>query len=106
MAVEISESVRKVQKFSRYARGFCIFFFITLGLVFLLGASTVLFGAGMPGAKISFGPYAITGDHFLTPAATSVGNHRAGRHIRDPLHRVVPSVPAVPQLHRGMHLHA
>lgn len=73
MAVEISESVRKVQKFSRYARGFCIFFFITLGLVFLLGASTVLFGAGMPGAKISFGPYAITGDHFLTPAAKAWG---------------------------------
>lgn len=73
MAAEVSEPVRKIQKFSRYARGFCIFFFITLGLVFVLGASTVLFGKGMAGAKINFGPYAITSDHFVTPATKAWG---------------------------------
>src|SRR5262245_9402031 len=72
MDVEISDSVRKVQAFSRYARGFCIFLFITLGIAFLLAAGTVMFGIA-PGSRIGFGPYFIAGDHFLTPAAKAWG---------------------------------
>jgi len=72
MEAEVSDSIRKIQKFSRYARGFCIFFYITLTLVFLAGVVTVLLGV-RPGAKINFGPYAITGDHFVTPATKAWG---------------------------------
>lgn len=67
------EQIRKVQKFSRYARGFCLFLFVTLGIAALLGLGAVLFGPGVSGAKVSFGAYTISGDHFVEPGAKAWG---------------------------------
>ena len=68
MDAQTQAQIVKVQKFSRYARAFCILLMVMLGLMSLWALRNVVFGPGASGFRMSFGPYTIRGDQFTTPA--------------------------------------
>jgi hypothetical protein len=60
----IQAQVRKVRRFSRYARAFCTLAFVFLGFAALLLLVNVLFGGRGP--KVGFGVYTVATDQLIT----------------------------------------
>lgn len=65
MDSELRVEVRKVQVFSRFARGICVLALGLMSFAVLLGILAILFG--FHGVKMDFGPYLIDGSNFTTP---------------------------------------
>ncbi len=72
MDILVPEQIRKVQKLSRYGRGFCRFFYVVMAAATLVFVYSVLFG-GSEGLKVNLGPYQIPGNQFLTPGVKAWG---------------------------------
>jgi hypothetical protein len=65
MDIDIPEQLRKVQKFSRYGRMLCLYFYVVAAGAALVLLYGVLFG-GSAGMKMNFGPYQIAANQALT----------------------------------------
>jgi NADH:ubiquinone oxidoreductase subunit 5 (subunit L)/multisubunit Na+/H+ antiporter MnhA subunit len=65
METPVQAQVRKVRRFSRYARAFCTLTFVFLGLAVLLLLVSVFIG-GHNGVKVGFGAYDMRTDQLTT----------------------------------------
>jgi DUF2975 family protein len=66
MTPETEAEIRKVKKFGRSARQFCVLIAVVVGLSVPLSLLAIMAGPRWNTARIRIGPYLVTGDH-LTP---------------------------------------